>query len=145
MADEDKKSGGWERVFDELKDPWDWTAAIFGGGLGAAATIFLHGADLGHSIPTGALGAVGARRAAAAGFRRPGLRKRAKRLLALLVNDQRFPDLILELRDYMDKWELKIISNDKFAKKIDEISEADSNRKKSRYAAPPLPPQPPPR
>ena len=127
MADDNKS--GWGRVFDELKNPWDWTAAIVGGAGGALVTIFTHGLDLGHSIPTGALGAVAARRAVSASFHRPSLRKKAKRLLKILKDENRHPDLADRLQDYSQKWEMQIMPDDKFDAKVAEVSEEDSSRK----------------
>ncbi len=125
---EDKKSPV-EQVLEELKDPWDWTAMFFGGAAGAVATVFLHGADLGHSIPTGALGAIGTRRAAVASLSRRNLRRKANALLQILDRDHESADLFVALKDYLLKWEGKIISSETLEKKIALISEQDTQRK----------------
>ncbi len=127
MADEKKSPV--EQVLDELKDPWDWTAAFLGGAAGAVTTVFLHGADLGHSIPTGALAAVGARRAIAAGLSRPDLRRKARALLEILEQDREARDLHVALTDYLLKWERKIVSSEALETKIAWISEQDTQRK----------------
>ena len=101
----DEKKSPVEQVLNELKDPWDWTAAFLGGAAGAVTTVFLHGADLGHSVPTGALAAVGARRAVASGLSRPDLRRKARALLDILDEDQGARDLHVALSDYLLKWE----------------------------------------
>ena len=71
---------GLERIVRELKSPWDWVALFVGATGGAIVTIVSHGADLGHSISAGALGAIFLRRAAVASRIRSRLRKKAKRL-----------------------------------------------------------------
>jgi hypothetical protein len=125
----DEKKSPAERVLDELKDPWDWTAAFLGGAAGAAATIFLHGADLGHSIPTGALGAIGARRAAVASLSRRYLRRKAEALLEILEKDDGTRDLFVALTDYFTKWENGILSSETLEKQVAWISEQDTKRK----------------
>lgn len=127
MSDEKKSPA--ERVLDELRDPWDWTAAFFGGAAGAAATLFLHGADLGHSIPTGALGAIGARRAVVASLSRRHLRRKAAALLMMLEMDEGTRDLFVALNDYFVKWEKGILPSETLEKQIAWISEKDTERK----------------
>jgi len=123
-------------VVDELKNPWDWLAAIVGAGGGAAVTVLAHGTDLGHAIPAGALGAVGARRAAVASLARPALRKKAERVLWLLERRNDSHDLAELLVLEREKWELKITDNEKFSKQIDEISDLDSQRVRRRLLPP---------
>lgn len=89
MADKDDSSSnpvvsGLNKVLNELKDPLDWAAAFIGGAGGAAITVTAHGLDLGHSIPTGALAAVGCKKAIFASFQRPRLGKKAERLKKII-------------------------------------------------------------
>lgn len=149
----DEKKSGLDRVLDELKDPWDWAAAFVGAAGGAYVTVHTGGLDLGHAIPTGALGAISARRAGVASLRRPFLGKKAARLYDILSKDNRYLDLKAELADYMFKWKQKIVASDQFEKKIDQISAEDSERKRaaaleqmhsaSPKVPPALPPSPP--
>lgn len=126
---EEKKSPA-EQVLDQLKDPWDWTAAVVGAAGGAVATIFLHGADLGHSVPAGALSAVAARRSVATSFSRRTLRKRAYSLLEILrVDEKSNSPSIAELSDWIAKWEKKVVPNDFLEKKLAAIAETDNKRK----------------
>jgi hypothetical protein len=123
----DNNKSGWEHLLNELKNPWDWTAAIIGGAGGAGATILAHGLDLGHSIPAGALAAVGARRAAVASFHGRALKKKADALEEILKKDQ-CEDLLRQLKDARDKWSKKINPADKFEKKISELADQHSAR-----------------
>jgi hypothetical protein len=122
-----KKGSPWEEVFEQLQNPWDWAAATVGAAGGAAATIFLHGADLGHSIPAGALGTVGARKAVVASFRRNRLSKRARNLLADL-KEHKYDDLTKWLKDSLNKWEKQIIDSEEFEARITLIADEDSER-----------------
>ncbi len=126
----DEKSSPIQDVLNELRDPWDWTAAFVGAAGGAAVTIIAHGADLGHSIPTGALTAIGARRAILSSFSRKRLRNRAHGLLEILKAEKDVnAKLVVELEDYTNKWEKKIIASDLLEKKIAQIAEMDTQRK----------------
>jgi hypothetical protein len=143
MSDDNKS--GWERLANELKNPWDWTFAILGGAAGAGATILSHGLDLGHSIPTGALAGVGVRRAAVASFHGRDLKKRTAALEHLLTRDH-CHDLVRQLQDARYKWEKKIDSAEKFEKKIAELSDQHTKRIATPIvpfpSAPPYPPVP---
>ncbi len=75
-----KSKSGWDRVIDELKSPADWAAAIVGGAVGAGTTIASHGLDMGHSIPTGSLAALGLRKSWAAAKRHDRSIARAENL-----------------------------------------------------------------
>ena len=126
----DEKKSPIQQVLDELRDPWDWTAALVGAAGGAAVTIFAHGADLGHSIPTGALTAIAGRRSVVSGLSRSRLRKKAHNLLAMLAEDRPANDVsITELEEYLKKWDKKIIPSEALEKKIDQLAEQDTERK----------------
>ena len=122
-----KKGSAWDKVFEQLQNPWDWAAASIGGAGGAVATFFLHGADLGHSIPAGALGLVGARKAFVASFRRRGLRRSAGHLREIL-KEHEADDMLAWLEDAHTKWRSRIISNEEFERRIRLIADEDSKR-----------------
>jgi hypothetical protein len=136
MADEHnpekptEKRSGIDRVMDELKSPWDWVAALVGGAGGLLASGHVGHLDGGQLIPGGALGAISARRAAVASVQRPVLRRRGKRLIKFLETQGRFPDLVDDLRDSLEKWNLRIISNEDFEKRIAAVAKEDSKRKR---------------
>jgi hypothetical protein len=121
-------------VFAQLSDPLDWAAAFFGGAVGAGGTFVMHGLDMGHSIPTGALTAVSLKKAGSASFRRRGLRKKAASLSKMLKAEGRYPDLIFDLDDSSKKWELKIINDNNLITKISEICDEDTKRKKASWS-----------
>lgn len=73
-----------EKVLAQITDPWDWVAAGVGAAAGAAASASVGGADLGASIATGAVGAVTAKKSAAAAFVKRRLQKRASALEEIL-------------------------------------------------------------
>jgi hypothetical protein len=130
----DENSSGWSRVFAQLSDPLDWAAAFLGGAVGAGGTMVMHGLDVGHSIPTGALTALSLKKAGSASFRRRGLRKKAASLSKMLNSERRYPDLVSDLDDSFRKWELKIIDDNKLAAKINEICDEDTKRKKALWS-----------
>jgi hypothetical protein len=133
----DEKKNPLQQVLDELRDPWDWTAALVGAAGGAAVTIFAHGADLGHSIPTGALTAIAGRRTILSSFGRPRLRKKAYGLLSILNDDSiANQELVTELGEYIKKWDKKIITSDVLENKIAQIAEKDTQRKISAAQSP---------
>jgi shikimate 5-dehydrogenase len=137
----DESKSGWDRVFEQLENPWDWAAAAVGGAGGAVATILAHGLDLGHSIPAAALFTVGARRAAVATFRRPELRKKAVALRTTLQENGCL-DLVAELDGELKKWNRKITKSDAFDFIMDAISMEDSQRKRAKRSPLLLPPAP---
>jgi hypothetical protein len=124
---EEKSKGPVERVLDQLVDPFDWIAAFLGGAVGATVTTASHGLDLGHSIPSGALGGVALKKTIFASFSRFPLRKMASRLNALLATKSHpgAKALIFELQQTQSKWEAKIIRNEEFRKKLADISNRD--------------------
>jgi hypothetical protein len=122
-----KQTSPWQKVAGQLQDPWDWAAAAIGAAGGAVATIFLHGADLGHSIPTGALGAVAGRKTLVASSHRRRLRKRALKLEEKL-REHKFPDLEKLLKDAREKFQDRIMKEEDFENLIQAISNEDSKR-----------------
>jgi hypothetical protein len=125
----DEKKGVVEQITDQLKDPFDWAAAFIGGAGGAFVTFHTAGMDMGHSIPTGALGAIGLKRAIFASFSRPFLRSKANNLVSLLkLHEKENADLLVELNDCIVKWDKKIIASEVLGKRIEEIAKKDTER-----------------
>jgi hypothetical protein len=118
---------GWDRVFEELKSPWDWAAAFTGGAFGSIVSAGLHVGDLGHAVPTGALTAIAARRAWVAGRNHHDLLRRANSLLIVLIERNRSNILIERLRLLIRKGELKAITDEDFDFELREINKEDSS------------------
>lgn len=133
----DEKKSGWDSFADQLKDPLDWGLFVLGCAGGSVVTAHVGGLDFGHSVLAGGLGAVGLRRAAAAGLLRSNLKKKAEALHGILQEDGRQRDLITGLGDNIVKWRNKILSNDDFDKCIEEISREDTARKMKNSATMP--------
>ena len=152
---------GWQKVLSQITDPWDWAAAAAGAAAGACGTIVLHGADLGHSVPGGALGAIAARKTMVASFARGKLRQKAEGLIGIVdariqaggtpVAVQSEYVLIrksLELELELWKNDRTSASNDSFAKKVGELENrirknAAQAAVPQALAAPPLNQSPP--
>lgn len=122
----EQSKSGWERVFDELKSPWDWAAAFGGGAAGSVVTAALHFGDMGHSVPTGALTAIAARRAWVAGRNHKNLLRRAQSLRTVMVECKRAHTLIERLNLLIRKGELKAITDDEFERELQKINDEDS-------------------
>jgi hypothetical protein len=122
----DSSKSGWERVFDELKSPWDWAAAFAGGAAGSIVTTALHFGDMGHSIPTGALTAIAGRRAWAAGRNHSNLIERAKSLRIVMSECDRDAALIDRLSLLIRKAEVNAITDDEFERDLNKINKEDS-------------------
>lgn len=129
----DKNSLGWGRLFEELKNPWDWAAGIGGAAVGSVGTVASHFTDLGHSIPAVGLGAIFARRAGVASCSRWMLGKKANALQASLkeTNDL---DLIELLAFYKNTWGRRQTSNDEFSEHMKELTNQQEVRAKQRIA-----------
>ena len=74
----DDSKSKYDKLLEQLQNPWDWAAAFIGGTVGSFITVILHGGDLGHSVPTGALAAVAARKSFALACSGPSYGERQK-------------------------------------------------------------------
>lgn len=128
MADETM----WDRVRKELATPWDWVAAGVGAAGGLGVSIAMGGTDGGTAAAIGALAAVSARKAGAAGWRGRTLGRRAHGLLRLLQRkiettlspaDQQFRDAVHALRRDLELWEDRVISHDQFDSLLNQHTE----------------------
>jgi hypothetical protein len=122
----EQSKSGWERVFDELKSPWDWAAAFAGGAAGGIVTAAFHFGDMGHSVPTGALTAIAGRRAWVASRNHKSLVHRAHSLRTVMVECKRSHALIERLNLLIRKGELKAITDDEFERELEKINDEDS-------------------
>lgn len=118
----------WEKLGKELTSPWDWVAAGLGAVGGAVVTIATHGVDLGTSIPTGALAGVTGRKAFSASRTRARLAKSYAAIVEELnrivrdvpISSLRFQPLHNALDSNMRLWQAHGISNEQFAKVLDD-------------------------
>jgi hypothetical protein len=117
----------WDKLAKEITSPWDWVAAGIGAVGGAAFTMVTHGADLGASIPTGALAGATARKALSASLTRPRLSKSYKAIvgeLTLILEQHNDAEHLSSYRDALQSsmrlWSAKGISNEQFAKVLDD-------------------------
>lgn len=123
----DTGKSGWDRLLDQVTNPWDWAAGITGAAAGAAITIASGGADLGTSIATGFTTGIAARKAGVASLQGRRLRKRAEGLKREIenrsLNNPQLTEIIEELELELSLWESRAISNDDFAKQMDKLIE----------------------
>jgi hypothetical protein len=126
----DGNDGLWEKVRKELASPWDWVAAGVGGALGLGASAYVGGIDGGTSAGAGALAAVSSRKAAVAAMRRPQLRKRAQKLVAILKKSKahnktdKLANLLTVVQSDETLWQDKLIGNDRFEELLDQHTQA---------------------
>jgi hypothetical protein len=137
MSDQEKSlpETAWEKVLNEITDPWDWIAAGAGAAIGGVVALITHWPDLFTIAATGATAGVTIRKAWAAARRRPQLRRRSRALDKLFEQIQsqadpspQFPTpnldpylLLQALRREITLWEERAISNEQFAQQLDDL------------------------
>ena len=125
MSEQEKSP--WERVLDEISNPWDWVAAAVGAACGAGVTITTLGADLGTALATGALLGVAARKAVYVSLQSKRLKRRALGLQAELEesfqrsNDPALKNLLEQLDRERRLWTRQAISDEEFTKQLNEL------------------------
>lgn len=137
MSDKEKslQETAWEKVLNEITDPWDWIAAGAGAAIGGVVAFITHWPDLFTIVATGATAGVTIRKAWVAARLRPQLRRRSRALDKLFEQIQspsdpapQFPApdldpylLLQVLRREITLWEERAISNEQFAQQLDDL------------------------
>ena len=137
MSDKEKslQDTAWEKVLNEITDPGDWIAAGAGAAIGGVVTLITLWPDLFTIVAIGATAGVTIRKAWVAARLRPQLRRRSRALDKLFEQIQhpadiatQFPSpdldpyvLLRVLRREITLWEEKAISNEQFARQLDDL------------------------
>jgi len=137
MSDQEKslQETAWEKILNEITDPWDWIAAGAGAALGAAAALITHWVDLFTVVAAGATAGVTVRKSWVAARLRSRLSRRSRALDKLFEQIQypadsspQFPSpsldpylLLQALRREITLWEERAISNEQFAQQLDDL------------------------
>ncbi len=123
MGDEEKT--GWNKLLEQVTNPWDWAFGIIGAAAGAGITVATGGTDLFTSIPAGFTTGVGTRKLIVASTQKRQLRTRAdavtKALVSRVPQIPQLKELVEELDLERSLWEDGAISNDDFAKRMDSL------------------------
>lgn len=123
----------WEKLTEELQDPWDWAAAGVGSAIGLVITIFAGGLDGGTSAATGAIVGATARKSAKAAFRKRQQKKRIQGLKSLIGQQvtEANTDGANILADRLDRserlWDEKVIDDQQISDLIDELAQDYQN------------------
>lgn len=73
----DPTASGFEKIFSQLTNPWDWAAAAAGAAVGLGVTATAHGLDGGTSVASGASAGIALRKAVFASLQRTFLKRKA--------------------------------------------------------------------
>jgi hypothetical protein len=138
MSEQEKSP--WEKVLDEISNPWDWVTATLGAACGALiSTEWL--TELGTSLATGALIGIAARKALYVSLLGKRLKRRAAGLQAELeeaaqrLNHLTLKNLLEQLARERRLWQRKAISDEEFNKQLNDLIDQYRSQELARLTA----------